>query len=164
MPICPDKGGVFGTLDFSRREGGRPRKTEGQDFISNSNESTGVTGVPWIERLGSKCEAFQKLKKSMVTLPVLALPLGPENKVADAHSRVPEVAHLANLSVPCLIDIEVAKEEIMEDLKLLTIWNHIHEDLATSSKFSTHQDNLLYEDRLVLTELQTNFSHATPLS
>lgn len=74
---------------------------------------------------------------------------GPKNKVADALSWLPEVAHLANLSVPCLVDIKVVKAEVMRE-KLLTVWNQQHEDPDYISKFSIHHDTLQYKGRLVL--------------
>lgn len=46
---------------------------------------------------------------------------GPENKVGDALSHLPEVPHLATMSVPCLVDIKVVKAKMEKDLKLLTI-------------------------------------------
>lgn len=39
---------------------------------------------------------------------------GPGNKVADALSWLPEIVHLASLSVPCLVDIEVLKAKVMD--------------------------------------------------
>lgn len=73
-----------------------------------------------------------------------------ENKAADALSRLPPTVHLAALSSPAILDVQVAKKEVVEDLKLQEIVRDLFIDPALHSKFSIHQGTLLYKGRLVL--------------
>lgn len=46
---------------------------------------------------------------------------GPNNKVADALSRMPPLVHIANQIVPALIDLQIVKQEVHSDPKLVAV-------------------------------------------
>lgn len=75
---------------------------------------------------------------------------GPKNKLVAALLRVTVVAHLASLTTPCLIDIEVTKAEVHNDPKLAAIWGQLQENPTSVPKFFIHQGTLCYKGRLVL--------------
>ncbi|TYK21389.1 ty3-gypsy retroelement transposase [Cucumis melo var. makuwa] len=98
---------------------------------TNVREVCGFLGLT-----GEVEEAFEKLKKAMLTFPVLAMPdfslpfkietdasgygivvykPGLENKAADALSRMPSVVNLYSLTAPTIVDLETIKEEYLTE-------------------------------------------------
>lgn len=79
--------------------------------------------------------------------------LGLENKAI--YARIPPVVHLAALTAPTLLDVEVIKKEVLEDSYLLMVVAELtnHEDSA--SKFHIQQGTLHYKNRLVLSKTST---------
>lgn len=75
---------------------------------------------------------------------------GLENKAADALLRLPLTTHLASLTTLAILDFETVQKEMSEDQKLQQIVFDLLEDPASHSKFSIHQDTLLYKGHLVL--------------
>ncbi|KAA0040499.1 Transposon Ty3-G Gag-Pol polyprotein [Cucumis melo var. makuwa] len=94
---------------------------EGNDRIPSTNEPPRIERVPQINKL----------------LPAFCCQLWEFNSTINSTP-----------SVPCLVDIEVVKAEVMKDLKLLTIWNRLHEDPDYILKFSIHQGTLQYKGKV----------------
>lgn len=74
---------------------------------------------------------------------------GPDNKVADALSRVTPTVHLARLEVPPVIDVEVVLQEVLHDPKLSAIILKLQHQEDTIAKFNLQY----YKGRLFLSRL-----------
>ncbi|TYK03080.1 ty3-gypsy retrotransposon protein [Cucumis melo var. makuwa] len=77
---------------------------------------------------------------------------GPENKAADALSRIPIEAQLNVIAVPSILDVKVVEKEIQEDAKLKAIFEKVLTDLDSSPRYSVRQGQLFYKGRLVLSK------------
>ncbi|KAL0548486.1 hypothetical protein IC582_012939 [Cucumis melo] len=75
---------------------------------------------------------------------------GPENKVADALSRIPIEAELNAITVPSLLDITVIEKEVQENEKLKAIFDKIVADPVCVPRYTVRQGKLFYKGRLVL--------------
>ncbi|KAL0541183.1 hypothetical protein IC582_021222 [Cucumis melo] len=77
---------------------------------------------------------------------------GPENKVADALSRIPIEAQLNVIAVPSILDVKVVEKEVQEDAKLKEIFEKVLTDPNSSPRYSVRQGQLFYKGRLVLSK------------
>ncbi|KAA0037919.1 ty3-gypsy retrotransposon protein [Cucumis melo var. makuwa] len=75
---------------------------------------------------------------------------GPENKVADALSRVPNEAQLNVIAIPSILDVKVVGREVQEDDKLKKIFEKVLTDPDSVPRYSVKQGQLFYKGRLVL--------------
>ncbi|KAL4012033.1 hypothetical protein IC575_029106 [Cucumis melo] len=75
---------------------------------------------------------------------------GPENKAADALSRIPSEAQLNVIAVPSILDVTVVEKEVQEDDKLKDIFEQLLKDLDSVPRYSIKQGRLFYKGRLVL--------------
>ncbi|KAL0545922.1 hypothetical protein IC582_015819 [Cucumis melo] len=75
---------------------------------------------------------------------------GPENKAADALSRMPFEAELNAITVPSLLDITVIEKEVQADEKLKAIFDRIVADPDCVPRYTIRQGKLFYKGRLVI--------------
>ncbi|KAA0045700.1 ty3-gypsy retrotransposon protein [Cucumis melo var. makuwa] len=75
---------------------------------------------------------------------------GPENKAADALSRIPGEAQLNAIAVPSILDVKVVEKEVQEDDKLKDIFEQLLKDPDSIPRYSIKQGRLFYKGRLVL--------------
>ncbi|KAA0056798.1 Transposon Ty3-I Gag-Pol polyprotein [Cucumis melo var. makuwa] len=75
---------------------------------------------------------------------------GPENKAADALSRVPNEAQLNVIAIPSILDVKVVGREVQEDDKLKEIFEKVLTDPDSVPRYSVKQGQLFYKGRLVL--------------
>lgn len=73
-----------------------------------------------------------------------------DNKVDDALSHVSPTVHLAYLSTPTLLDINVIRDEVLKDPKLSAIILQLQKDDNSVSWHTLHHDVLRFKNRLVL--------------
>lgn len=75
-----------------------------------------------------------------------------DNKVDDALSHVSPTVHLAYLSTPTLLDINVIRDEVLKDPKLSAIILQLQKDDNSVSWYTLHHDVLRFKNRLVLSK------------
>ena len=80
---------------------------------------------------------------------------GLENKATDALSHIPPTVHLASLSAPTIIDVEIIKTEVSNDPKLQEIIAKLEQDVESVLGFVWQQGTLKYKGRLVLSRSST---------
>ncbi|TYK10338.1 Retrovirus-related Pol polyprotein from transposon 297 family [Cucumis melo var. makuwa] len=89
--------------------------------------------------------AFEKLKKAMIFYRA-----GPENKAANALSRIPIEAQLNIITVPSILDVAVVEKKVQADDKLKDIFEKLLVDPGSVLRYLVRQGPLFYKGRLVL--------------
>lgn len=72
--------------------------------------------------------------------------------MADGLSRVLPAVHLATLTVPAILDVDIVSREVARDPKLMKIIQQLQDDPDSVSMFEWIQGKLLYKKMLVLTK------------
>jgi len=75
---------------------------------------------------------------------------GPENKAADALSRIPIETQLNIITVHSILDVAVVEKEVQADDKLKDIFEKLLVDPGCVPRYSVRQGRLFYKGRLVL--------------
>ncbi|KAL0548958.1 hypothetical protein IC582_013436 [Cucumis melo] len=78
---------------------------------------------------------------------------GVENKAADALSRITPAVQMCTITVPVPLDLQIIKEEVEKDIKLMKIIAEMNGNMAPQdSKFKIYNGMLKYKDRLVISQ------------
>ena len=75
---------------------------------------------------------------------------GPENKAADALSRIPMEAQLNMISVPSLLDLEAVEKKVQEDETLKNIFERVIQDPECVPHYVVRHGKLFFKGKLVL--------------
>lgn len=77
---------------------------------------------------------------------------GSDNKVIDALSRLPPIAHVTHLSAPTILDVQVIWEEVEKDVKLVVIIEQLKNDDDSVLQYFFQQGIFMYKGRLVMSK------------